>query len=379
MISVANGLDGATNWLAALPDWQAVAVLVGGSVVAAAVIHAAGDLLLRRVTARIPGEVDDVVLGNAHLAVWVTVLVAGPYLGLSRLGSLGGLADPLGAAALTTIALVWAFALARIGPAVMEAVTDRTYLDRKIVPIFQNVWTIVVASAALFVVLVVWEINVTPLLASAGVMGIVVGLAARDTIANFFGSIALYADGTYTVGDYVVLQSGERGRVEDVTIRSTVIRTRDDVLVTIPNSELNKAAIVNESAPRRHRRVKIPVTVAYGTDLDQVEELMLEIAEDTEMVRERPSPRVRLREFGESGLRITLLCWIDDPRLRGRARDNLMRQVYEAFRSAGVEIPFPQREVRLRDGADGEAVSAPVTTAEEPGYSATDGPGSKPS
>jgi small-conductance mechanosensitive channel len=119
--------------------------------------------------------------------------------------------------------------------------------------------------------------------------------------------------------------------------------------VTVPNASLNNGAVVNESVPRRHRRLKIPVSVAYGTDLDEVEGILLDVAESTDLVRDRPNPRVRLREFGDSGLRVELLCWIDDPRLRGRATDTLLREIYGAFRAADVEIPYPQRDLRVRE------------------------------
>jgi small-conductance mechanosensitive channel len=256
------------------------------------------------------------------------------------------------------VTLVWAVTPVRISPVVLEAVTASTYVDRQVVPIFQNAWTAIVAGLSLFLVLTYWNINATPLLASAGVLGVVVGLAARDAIANFFGSLALYADGTYTVGDYVVLESGERGRVEDISIRSTVVRTRDDVLVTIPNAQLNSAAIVNESAPQRHRRIRISVGIAYGTDIDRVEEILLSIAEETGTVRERPKPRVFVREFGDSAVNLDLLCWIDAPRLRERARDELMREIYDAFREAGIEIPFPQHDVHVAD--TNQAVPVPA-------------------
>ena len=363
--TVSETVGDLSAWLASLPDWQAFLLLVGGAIVASTVVHLGGDVLLRRLTRRIPGEIDDVVFGYVHLGLWVTILLGGTSMGLDRLGQLGGYAGPVRASALTIIALTWTYALIRIGPPVLKAITDSSYVDNQVLPIFQNVWTVVVGALSLFSILAIWEIDVTPLLASAGVLGIIVGLAARDTIANFFGSIALYADGTYSVGDYVVLENGERGRVEDVTIRSTVVRTRDDILVTIPNSTLNSGAIVNESAPRRHRRVKIPVSVAYGTDVDRVEELMLAIATDAELVRERPNPRVRLREFGDSGLEVELMVWIDDPRLRGRAKDSLMREIYEAFRTEGIEIPFPQRDLHVR--ANGEAgVPMPISEPPEP-------------
>ncbi|MDG5776127.1 mechanosensitive ion channel family protein [Haloarculaceae archaeon H-GB2-1] len=215
---------------------------------------------------------------------------------------------------------------------------------------------------------------VTPLLASAGVLGIVVGLAARDTIANFFGSIALYFDGTYKVGDYIVLESGERGRVEDISIRSTVIRTRDDIFVTVPNSVLNTATIVNESTPRWDRRVCIEVGVAYGTDMDLVEETLLAIAADEDLVESHPNPRVRFRRFGDSSLEVELLCWIDAPVLRGRATHHLNRAVYDRFREVGIEIPFPQREVSvsLADDAIASSLTRPAADGPRTDGHATD-------
>ena len=351
----------AAEWLAALPDWQAVLVLVLGAVVLSALLQVGGDRLLRRLTARIPGKVDDVVLGYVHLGIWVTVLVGGVSLGFDRIGFLDGYAAPVRAGALTVIALTWGYAFLRIGPPVLTGITDSRYVDDQVRPIFQNVWTVVVLAGSTFAVLAIWRIDVTPLLASAGVLGIIVGLAARDTIANFFGSIALYADGTYTVGDYVVLEDGTRGRVEDVTVRSTVVRTRDDILVTVPNAALNNGAVINESGPRRHRRLKIPVSVAYGTDLEEVEDRLLDIATDTSLVRDRPNARVRVRAFGDSGVRVELLCWIDDPRLRGRATDTLLREIYADFQQAGIEIPYPQRDLRVREGgASPIAGSQPV-------------------
>jgi small-conductance mechanosensitive channel len=238
-------------------------------------------------------------------------------------------------------------------------------VDQSVVPIFQNVWSFVVLSVAGFLLLTYWNIDVTPLLASAGILGIVIGLAARDTIANFFGSIALYFDGTYRVGDYIVLESGERGRVEDVSIRSTVIRTRDDILVTIPNSRLNSATVVNESAPDRERRIRIPVGVAYGSDLDHVEETLLGVAAAESLVLDRPTPRVRVRGFGDSAVDVELLCWIRDPVLRGRATHLLNKGVYAAFVETGIEIPFPQRDVHVVDGSVGVADRAGELSTED--------------
>lgn len=347
------------DWISALPDWQAFLLIVAVSTASAFVVNAAGDVLIRRLTRRIPGEVDDVVLETVHPATWVSMLLIGSYLGVTQLAIVdGALLDNLLAALLTVLTLIWAVTLSRVGRGVSDTMTEGGYTDQQIVPIIQNVWAFLIAGATLFLILSYWNINVTPLLASAGVLGIVIGLAARDTIANFFGSLALYVDGTYTVGDYVVLEDGTRGRVQDVSIRSTVIRTRDDILVTVPNSQLNTAALTNESAPRSHRRLKVPVTVAYGTDVDELEEILLEIADADDLVRDRPAPRVRLRSFADSGIEVELVCWISRPRLTGRATDSLLREIYRRFQDAGIEIPYPRQDVSFVE--DGAAESQPL-------------------
>jgi small-conductance mechanosensitive channel len=359
------------EWLAAfeaalsgLPDWQALVLIVVVSLGVARLTQVGGDVLIRRVTRRIDGEVDDIVLRGVHPAGYVTVVLVGAYLAREPIGLSGALDVGVTATILSTITLVWMVTLLRVGRKASRALVESTEgIDGSVVPIFQNVWTLLVLGVGGFLLLYYWNINVTPLLASAGVLGIIVGLAARDTIANFFGSIALYFDGTYKVGDYIVLETGERGRVEDISIRSTVVRTRDDVLVTIPNSRLNSATIVNESVPERERRIRIPVGVAYGSDLDHVEETLLSVAADESLVLEQPTPRVRVRGFGDSSVDVELLCWIRDPVLRGRASHLLNKGVYAAFDAAGIGIPFPQRDLHvveadLGSGGDGAAVRA---------------------
>jgi small-conductance mechanosensitive channel len=168
--------------------------------------------------------------------------------------------------------------------------------------------------------------------------------------------MALYSDGTYRVGDYIVVESGGRGRVEDISIRSTVIRTRDDVLVTIPNSKLNSSVIVNESDPRAKYRIKCAVGIAYGSDVDRVEEVMIEAAKSVDIVLDSPNPRARFRGFGDSALEFELLCWVRYPVQRGRATHLVNRAVYQRFEEAGIEIPFPQRNVRIEGDAPASVV-----------------------
>jgi MscS family membrane protein len=264
----------------ALPTWQGLLVVVGCSLLLAVLIQFGGDALIRRLTRRISSDVDAVIFRSVHPPLYVTVVLVGAFVAVKLLEVATDWTDLLRAGLLTLLVLMWMNALIRMGRRVSNEATEDERFDNQVVPIFQNVWTAVVLGGGIYLVLTVWNIDVTPLLASAGVLGIVLGLAARDTIANFFGSLALYADRTYAIGDFVLLDSGERGRVEDVSIRSTDIRTRSDTIITVPNSQLNTATIINESTPERERRLRVSLGVAYGSDLEYVEDVLLDVARD---------------------------------------------------------------------------------------------------
>ena len=357
-------VDTAWAWILSLPRWQGFLLLVLGTVLLAKVVQVGGDILIKRVTKYIPTDVDDVVLETIHPPLYVTIVLVGSYLSVLGLGMAPDTTAQVEALVLSILVVLWALTLTRVGRKVSKELTESNHVESQVVPIFQNIWSVLVVAVSIYLLLAFWNIDPTPFLASAGIIGIVIGFAARDTIANFFGSIALYFDGTYKIGDYIVLETGERGRVEDISIRSTVIRTRDDMLVTVPNSVLNSARIINESTPERERRVEVEIGVAYGSDPDEVEETLLEVAEAEALVIDRPKPRVRFRSFGDSALQYDLLCWVNDPVLRGRATHELNTGVYNALRAADIEIPFPQRVVTMTDQTGSDTPDVPLSRAD---------------
>jgi small-conductance mechanosensitive channel len=190
-------------------------------------------------------------------------------------------------------------------------------------------------------------------LASAGIATAAVALAAKDTLSNFFGGVSIFMDRPYRLGDYIILGSGERGEVVDIGVRSTRILTRDDVLVTIPNSVMANAKIINETQPAPMYRVRTKVGVSYDSDLDLVEQTLLKSLEGIHQVLDQPTPRVRFRAFGDSALDFELLSWVADPRERGLVQHQINKNIFNNFRQAGIEIPFPQRVVHLPAGSPG--------------------------
>ena len=285
------------------------------------------------------------VFEEIHAPLAATIALFGIYLSLVVLD----LADSSVVLVVSTLfVLLWARASVRIGGRWIEYVNE-TGVEYEFAPIFKNLWTITVVVGAGLLVVSIWNLELTPFLASAGLLGIVLGFAAQDAIGNLIGGVALYFDNTYKIGDVIRIDDEMRGTVTDVGIRSTTVLTEDNLLVTVPNAVLNSTQVVNESAPQRHMRLRIPITAAYGTDYHVVEELVLEVARECPLVRDSPAPKLLFSEFGDSALVFELRLYINHPLVEKRAVDQINRGVYDAFDEAGITIPFPQRELSFLD------------------------------
>lgn len=237
--------------------------------------------------------------------------------------------------------------------AVLEVLARRQdsaeIIQARTIPMFEISMKVLLVAVAGYAFLLIWGIDPTAWLASAGVIGIAVGFAARDSLANLFSGIFIIADAPYKIGDYIVLDTGERGEVTQLGLRSTRLLTRDDIEVTIPNAIIANAKIINESGgPWEKHRIRVPVGVAYGSDLDQVVRILEGVAADHPDVLTEPSPRVRMRAFGASSLDFELLGWVERPVQRGKVLHELFMAVYRRFNEEGVQIPFPQRDVHIR-------------------------------
>jgi len=250
----------------------------------------------------------------------------------------------------TLILMVWWVSLIRKITAMNETnmgwVLEK--IDKTHFYMIKNISRIVILFTGILWGLAIWKVNLTPLFASAGIIGIAIALAAKDTLANFFGGIALFVDAAYKVGDYIILDSGERGEVVEVGIRSTKIKTRDDILITIPNSIMSTTKIINQSAPEPRYRIRINVGVSYDSNLRQVEKTLLNVAAENHALAKRPEARVRVRNFGDSAVQFQLLVWVQDPRHRGRETHNLLKMIHIAFQEQNIEIPFPRRDILLK-------------------------------
>ena len=298
-------------------------------------------------------HLDDLILEIFHKPIFISIILLGLGLAADRL-TLPPTPHYLTLAGLKTLVIfIWAGAALRFLKLIIRLVSrDESrflLIQDRTVPLFNNLMIILVTVIAIYFVFLAWDIDVSAWMASAGILGLAISFAAKDTLANLFSGVFIVADAPYKIGDFIVLSSGERGEVTHIGIRSTRILTRDDVEITVPNSMIANSKIINEAGgPHEKYRIRVKVGVAYGSDLDQVKQALLDVAKNHPLVCAAPEPRVRFRAFGDSSLDHELLCWVEKPVLRGRALHQLNTLVYKRFMALGIEIPFPQMDLHVQ-------------------------------
>jgi len=349
------------NLLPAIRDnvWLQAAAIIAVALIAAKAL----DFLITRFIAvwakKTDTDLDDRLIATLHRPIFVSVVLIGLWLAILRLPGDERLIGN-GVKILKTIAvLMWAMFASRAVAIVLEALGRlegrASFVEPRTVVLFKNVAKMILLGGAVYFLLLSWGIDVGGWMVSAGVLGLVLGLAAKDTLSNLFAGLFILADAPYEEGDFINLDSGDRGQVTKIGLRSTRLLTRDDIEITVPNAVIANAKIINETGgPWKKERIRVKVGAGYGCDISHVRSVLSQIAADNEHVVEHPEPRVRLRALGDSGLQFELLCWIEEPVLRGRTLDSLYEAVYNRFREEGIEIPFPKRDVYLHRVAEGD-------------------------
>lgn len=223
--------------------------------------------------------------------------------------------------------------------------------DDRLVDLLELVVRYVIWFAAIMAILSVFEVNITPFLAGAGIAGLAVALAAQDLISNFFGGAIITVDKPFRVGDRVKIDN-YYGDVISVGTRSTRLRTLDYQIVTIPNNKITSSIIVNYAEPDVKLRITISVSVAYGSSPEKVKKTLLEIAGDviknTDHLIDDPAPKTFFVEMTDSNLKFILYVWAKKYNLPDEVKDAINSRIIARFAEEGIEIPFPQMEVRLK-------------------------------
>jgi MscS family membrane protein len=226
-----------------------------------------------------------------------------------------------------------------------------TKIGTQIFPLVRKVFTIFLVCAVLIVVLKHFGYDALSLLTALGIGSLAIGLAAKDTLANMISGFTLMVDRPFRIGDRIQLASGKSGDVVDIGLRSTRIKTVDNTLLIIPNSELCNSTVLNMAFPDMISQGRISIGVAYGSDVEKVKSIMREIAKENPEVLQEPSPEAYFLSFGDSALNMLLVFWVNDYTKTFTVTDQINMLLMAAFTKNDIQIPYPTRKVLLeREG-----------------------------
>jgi len=226
-----------------------------------------------------------------------------------------------------------------------------TGIDPRIIPALVTVVRYVIWFIAFLWILAELEIDITPFLAGAGIGALAIALAAKEILSNFLGGLIIAVDKPFRIDDRVKIDTFS-GDVMSIGPRSTRIKTSDNQIVTVPNSTATSSVVVNYTMPDSNMKVKIPFSVAYGSDMEKVNEILLDIvreaAEKTSWVLTDPAPSVYFLELGESSLNGQLLLWTNNYNHEPDVKDYVIRRIVRRFHEENIEIPFRQVDLWMR-------------------------------
>ncbi len=208
----------------------------------------------------------------------------------------------------------------------------------------------IVYTVAVIIALDTLGVNIVPFIAGAGVAGVAIGFAAKDTLSNLIAGVLLIIDRPFEVGDRIEVWNAPAGSatwgdVIDIGLRATKIKTTDNIVIIIPNNEIMLRDIINYTIISEKIRLRINIGIAYDANLRKAKDIILQVAKETESAADESPPKVVVRNFGESSVDLQLRVWIHDARKRMDTIDYITDRVKESFDAAGIEIPYPKRDI----------------------------------
>jgi small-conductance mechanosensitive channel len=223
-------------------------------------------------------------------------------------------------------------------------------LDRSLQYAIAQIISNVVLVVGVLIVLENTGIHLGALAVFAGAVGVGVGFGLQNIASNFISGLVILAERPITIGDRVEV-AGITGQVQQIRARSTVIRTNDNISMIVPNSKFIDSPVTNWHYGDQRVRFRIPVGVAYGSDIAKVREALLAAGRENPNTLKDPAPSVFLKKFGDNSIDFELVVWSSEMSARpSRYRSDLNFAIEHKFREAGIELPFPQRDLRIRSG-----------------------------
>ena len=225
-------------------------------------------------------------------------------------------------------------------------------ISRNMIPIAEKLTMLFLMGTALIIILKHFNYDIISVVTALGIGSLAIGLAAKDTLANMISGFTLMLDQPFRIGDRIQLAGGQVGDVSDIGLRSTKIKTLDNQLLIIPNSDLCNTMLTNQAFPNSRAKGRINIGVAYDSDVDLVKQLLVATAGEVDDVLVDPPPEAYFASFGDSSLNMALFFWVEEYGTLFAVTDKINSLILKRFAEHSIEIPFPTRTMKIEKGTD---------------------------
>lgn len=328
-------------------------------------------LLVHRLVRRYQASLDGAQGLSRRWVLSSTIIAATTALGVFSLVGVWGLLTPLadaysslelyaigGKVVLAALLLAGAYvSIGYLGRVIRETMATGNRVSEHQREVIYRVTQVTVYSVVGLLVVALFTENLSSLILGAGFLGIVVGMAARQTLGAGLAGFVLMFSRPFEIGDWVEIDD-EEGIVTHISLVNTQLQTFDGEYVMLPNNHVTGSPITNRTRKGR-LRIEVDVGVDYDADPDRAADVAVDAVSDLDEVRNVPTPQVVMKGFGDSAVLLGVRCWIDNPSARRmwRARTAVISAVKSAYDEADIKIPFPQRELVARPEAGGFALA----------------------
>jgi small-conductance mechanosensitive channel len=306
-----------------------------------------------RFTSATATELDDRILQRITPPVSLLVVFAGLYYSISYLGLPTKVQLVASGAVFIISVVIFTNVAYRCTDELLQWYAARLVqkhgegLDRQLIPLAEKLLSIFLVGTALIIILKHFNYDILSLVTALGIGSLAIGMAAKDTLANMISGFTLMIDRPFRIGDRIHLKDGNWGDVVDIGMRTTKIKTVDNTLLIIPNSDLCNTTVINQAFPDVRAKGKISVGVAYGSDVALVKRLLVSLALEVPTVLKDPAPEAYFTSFGDSSLNMALFFWVEEYTKVFPTTDSINELIIKRFDESGIQFPFPTRTVYL--------------------------------
>ncbi|PIP12435.1 MAG: mechanosensitive ion channel protein MscS [bacterium (Candidatus Stahlbacteria) CG08_land_8_20_14_0_20_40_26] len=308
---------------------------------------------LRKIAARTKWVGDEVVIAGLRGVIILWFTIAGVYGALQIIPISPKMLDVCQKILLVIVIFSVTIVLAKIAAGFVEAYSRRAKGALPSTTIFMNLTRLVVFAIGILIILQSLGISITPLITALGIGGLAVALALQDTLSNLFAGVQVLISRQVKPGDYIKLESGEKGYVTDISWRNTTIRALPNNMVVIPNSKLASTIITNYYQPVQEMSVLVQVGVSYDSDLRKVEKVTIEVAKEVMNEVEGAVPEfepfIRYHTFSDFSINFTVIIRSKEFVSQYLIKHEFIKRLHERYKREGIEIPFPIRTVYMKE------------------------------